>query len=108
MPRRSHDEGSDLPVPRLTDAYLETLIVHEDYYHYPGTRVTVCCLVVENGFSITGEAVCANPNQFDFTAGKRQARRNTLKRLKEYEHYLLRQRLYETGRVEGGKHHDPE
>lgn len=98
--------GQDLPVPRLTDAYIEALIVHEDYYRFPGTRVTVCCLVLKNGYEMTGEAVCANPNLFDPEIGKRQARKNTLKRVKDREQYLLRQRLYEVGRLEGGETHD--
>ncbi len=106
MNEKTPPAGYDLPVPRLTDAYIEALIVHEDYYRFPGTRVTVCCFVLVNGFEITGEAVCANPDLFDLETGKRRARKNTLKRVKDREQYLLRQRLYEAGRLDGGEPHD--
>lgn len=82
-------------IPYLTYKYLETLVLKEDYHHFPGTRVTICCLVVKNGYSITENVVCANRALFDETIGRQQARRKAMKRLMDLEHYLLRQRLHE-------------
>lgn len=106
MSESTRTEGKDLVVPRLTDAYLESLIVQESYYQFPGTRLTVCCMVLTNGWELSGEAACANPDQFDPEVGKRQARKNTLKRVKAREQYLLRQRMFEAGILEGGKQDD--
>lgn len=100
------DGERDLPVPRLTDAYVESLIVHEDYHQFPGTRLTVCCVVLSNGWELSGEAACADPKQFDPETGRRRARKNTLKRVKLREQYLLRQRMFEAGILEGGKQND--
>lgn len=82
-------------IPRLTYPYLETLIVTEDYHHFPGTGTTVCCIKSKNGFVITTDASCGSANHFDFEVGKQKARRKAMKRLMELEQYLLRQRLYE-------------
>lgn len=98
--------GRELPVPRLTDDYLESMIVHEDYHQFPQTRLTVCCLVLRNGWELSGEAACANPQQFDPQIGRRQARKNALKRVKSREQYLLRQRLFEAGILHGGTNND--
>lgn len=88
--------------PQLNDEYLESLITHEDYHHFPQTGVTVCCLVVKNGYSVTDEAVCANVATFDPDVGKRRARRNALNELLRMEHYLLRQRIYEDSLKQAG------
>jgi hypothetical protein len=81
--------------PRLTTAYLETLLVFEDYHHFPGTRVTVCCLKVVNDQTMVGVSTCGESARFDITEGRKVARRNALAALKDSENYLLRQRLYE-------------
>lgn len=82
--------------PHLNHEYLETIIAHEDYHHFPKTGVTVCCLVAVNGYSVTEEAVCANTASFDPAVGNRRARRKALDELLKLEYYLLRQRLYES------------
>lgn len=81
--------------PRLTPAYLESLIVSEDYHHFTGTRVTVCCLQVKNDQSMVGVAICGEPSRFDNTQGRTVARQHAMAKLKAAETYLLRQRLYE-------------
>lgn len=95
-------------VPRLTLSYLETLIERELYHHFSGTGVTVCCLVVANRYTITEHAVCANPQQFDLTKGQAQARRKAINALMEREQYLLRQRLYESGRTHEEYYNGPD
>jgi len=82
--------------PHLTYEYLEALIAHEGYHHFPNTGVTVCCLSVKNGYSVTESVVCANRAAFDETTGNRRSRRKALETLMGLEYYLLRQRLYES------------
>lgn len=99
------EDEKRLVIPRLSYPYLETLIVREDYHHFADTGVTVCCLVVTNGYSVTADAVCANTALFDPDTGRLRARRKALKRLMELEHYLLRQRLFDAGRYSEGRGH---
>ena len=75
------------------------MIVHEDHHHFPQTGVTVYCLVVKNGYSVTEEAVCANTANFDPEVGKRRARRKAIDALLKLEYYLLRQRIYENDKT---------
>ena len=81
--------------PRLTPAYLESLILSEDYHHFKGTRVTVCCLKVKNDQSMVGVSICGESSRFDIAEGRRIARGHAITKLKDAETYLLRQRLYE-------------
>lgn len=82
-------------LPHLTYDYLETLISNEGYHHFPNTGVTVCCLSVKNGYSVTESVVCANQAAFNEAVGTRRARRKAMEVLMGLEYYLLRQRLYE-------------
>ena len=45
-------------------------IVREQYYVFPGTTVTVCCLTLRNGFHVTAEGACIDPNMFDEEKGR--------------------------------------
>ena len=45
-------------------------IVKEQYYVFPGTTVTVCCLTLRNGFFVTGNGACVDPNMFDEEKGR--------------------------------------
>ena len=102
----STSETEGLIAPRVTPEYLESLVVDEQYHRVPNTGVTHCCLVVQNGYAFTGEAFCANLNQYDFELGKRRARKRALEHLLTHEQYLLRQRLYEAGRLSKGPSHE--
>lgn len=49
-------------------------IVDDAYYHFLGTTVTVCCLTLQNGFTVIGQSACANVNNFDEQLGRDLAR----------------------------------
>jgi len=63
----SHDEkaieteiqAKGLTAPRLTPALIDAEIKSEDYHVFGGTALTVCCLTLQNGFTVTGESACA-------------------------------------------------
>lgn len=84
-----------LVYPRLTPDYLESLVLEENYHHFPNSRVTVCCLTVANGHEIVGIAICGEKDRFDNTTGRRIAREKALSSLMELERYLMRQRLHD-------------
>jgi len=43
------------------------------FHHFPDTTVTVCCLVLNNGFTTIGKSACANPDNFDKKLGEELA-----------------------------------
>lgn len=62
--------------------------------------LTFCVLVLENGFTITGQSACASPENFDAELGRKIARANAVNEIWQLEGYLLRELLAEDARRE--------
>jgi hypothetical protein len=88
-----------LTAPRVTPARIDAVIVAEDYHVFPGTMLTVCCLTLANGFTVTGESACASPANFDAEIGRKIARGHARDKIWALEGYLLKQSLSETAKV---------
>jgi hypothetical protein len=58
-----------------------------------GTTLTVCCLKLRNGFTVTGESAAASPENFDVELGKKIARSNARDKIWVLEGYALREKL---------------
>lgn len=86
-------QAKGLVAPRLTPDVIDATIVSEDYYVFPGTTLTVCCLKLRNGFTVTGESACASPDNFDREIGKKISRQNAREKIWALEGYALRERL---------------
>ena len=84
-----------LDAPRLTPASIDATIMGEQYHVFPGTTLTVCCLHLRNGFTVTGESACASPENFDPEIGRKIARQNAREKIWGLEGYLLREKLHE-------------
>lgn len=59
--------------------------------------LTICVLVLRNGFTVTGESACASPENFDAEIGRKIARDNAVQKIWLLEGYLLKQNLYVNG-----------
>lgn len=57
--------------------------------------LTICVLVLRNGFTVTGESACASPENFDAEIGRKIARDNAVQKIWPLEGYLLKQHLYQ-------------
>jgi hypothetical protein len=88
-----HDKG--LTAPRLTPDAIDSVIVGEQYHVFDGTTLTVCCLELKNGFTVTGESASTSPQNFDKDIGRKIARKNAREKIWPLEGYLLRQRISE-------------
>lgn len=56
-------------------------IVNEQYYVFPGTTMTVCCLTLstsEGGVSVVGYGDCIDPNEFDAKKGRDAAKKRAV------------------------------
>lgn len=62
----------------------------------PGSCLTVCCMTLANGFTVTGESACASPANFDEEIGKKIAFEQARNKIWTLEGYLLKQKLHET------------
>ena len=84
-----------LNAPRLTPADIDATIVAEQYHVFDGTTLTVCCLHLKNGFTVTGESAAVSPENFDAELGRQIARTHARSKIWPLEWYRLRQHLYE-------------
>lgn len=86
-------QAKGLTAPRVTPQRIEEVQVVEQYYKFPGTTVTVCCLTLKNGFTVVGESACASPENFDEELGRKIALKNAQDKIWALEGYALRERL---------------
>lgn len=87
-------QAKDLNAPRISPDDLDAKIAGEMYHVFPGTTLTVCCLVLENGFTVTGESAAVSPENFDAEIGQKIARAEARDKIWQLEGYLLRERLH--------------
>lgn len=85
-----------LTAPRITPDDVENNIVSEHFFTAaqgscaaaPQQPISVsldlltfCVLVLENGFTVTGESACASPDNFDAEIGRKIARQNAVSKI---------------------------
>ncbi|MFC6414251.1 Gp49 family protein [Massilia varians] len=56
--------------------------------------LTFCVLVLQNGFTVTGESACASPENFDAEIGRKIARDNAINKVWPLMGYQLRDELH--------------
>ena len=98
--------------PRVTLANIEARIVGENYFtagdaaialgqpnHTSLHLLTLCVLILDNGFTVTGESACASPENFNAQFGRELARKHAVEKVWTLEAYLLRERLHAATRA---------
>lgn len=107
-------QAKGLTAPRITPADIEANIASEHYFtaqqgvvgaaastgelvgdgsHNPLNLLTFCVLVLQNGFTVTGESACASPENFDAELGKKIARQSAINKVWPLMGYELRSKL---------------
>jgi len=84
-----------LNAPRLNPQLIADQILTEQYYVFPGTVMTICCLTLQNGFNVVGTSAPASPENFNEEIGKRIARSKAVEQIWQLEGYLLKTKLKE-------------
>lgn len=111
--------------PRVTLQAIEDNIVAENYFTAmhgalaaaaaPGTEgseatapvpeglrlLTYCVLTLKNGFTVTGQSACADPNNFEEEIGKKIARGDAIRQVWPLMGYELRSRLANLDNISG-------
>ncbi len=86
-------QAKGLTAPRLTPELIDAKIAGEDFYVFSGSQLTVCCLTLKNGFTVTGESACVSPANFNAELGRKIARGHARDKIWALEGYLLREKL---------------
>lgn len=93
-----------LTAPRVTPQMIEDAIAAEYTFtadkattgcpQVPALKLlTICVLVLKNGFTVTGESACASPENFDAELGAKIARDHAKQKIWALEGYALRCKL---------------
>lgn len=61
----------------------------------PLELLTFCVIVLQNGFTVTGESACASPENFDEEVGRTAAYRNARNKIWPLMGYHLKQKLHD-------------
>jgi len=93
LEKEIQDKG--LTAARLTPDLIDATIAKEQFHVFENSQLTVCCLTLTNGFTVTGESACASPENFDEDVGRRISRDNARNKIWALEGYLLKQSLFE-------------
>ena len=67
---------------------LVDVIKDTSYHVFPHTTLTVVCVTLKNGFTITGESACVDPVNFDKAIGEKYALENAIQKLWSLEGHL--------------------
>ncbi|MDC7806418.1 Gp49 family protein [Luteimonas sp BLCC-B24] len=108
-------QAKGLTAPRVTPADIEAAIAGEHYFTAgdgfagaaaltveeggtiappaPLDLLTFCVLVLDNGFTVTGESACASPENFDAELGRKIARQNAVAKIWPLLGFRLRDSL---------------
>lgn len=67
----------------------------EDHEGTPLALLTLCVLVLRNGFTVTGESACPSPENFDPEIGRKIARQNAEQKIWPLMGYALKEQLFQ-------------
>ena len=87
-------QEKNLNAPRLTPDLIDSKISSFDFHVFPHSCLTVCCMTLENGFTVTGESACASPENFNEEIGQKIAKENARNKIWMLEGYLLKDNLH--------------
>jgi hypothetical protein len=97
-------KSKGLTAPRVTPQDIEANIAAEYCFtaaqatqgcpqHESLGLLTLCVIVLKNGFTVTGESACASPENFNAEIGQKIARENAKQKMWPLMGYALRERL---------------
>jgi hypothetical protein len=81
---------------RVTLDYMISRIKDEEYlYPHAIPHLTICVLLIDNGFALLGKSAPADPENFDEELGRKFAKEDAMRQMWMLEAYLLREQLFQ-------------
>ena len=87
------------PAPRVTKEQMEARIVRTEFYPV-GETVTICNIVLDNGYSVRGESACVNPANYNKEIGERVAHDQAFNKLWPLFGFLLAEQNFTAPQVQ--------
>lgn len=88
------------PAARVTPEYIESRIQKKEFAVVDGT-LTICTLILDNGFKVSGVSGCAKPENFNKEIGERYAYDAAFRQLWPLFGFLLCEAGYNAGQERG-------
>lgn len=87
------DDGCYGTIMRMTSSHdkLYNPVIHTNKNPLP--LLTLCVLVLNNGFTVVGKSACASPENFNADIGRRLAREDAIRQMWPLLGYELRTKL---------------
>ena len=82
------------PHEKVTKEGIESRILKTDYLVLPNSTVTLCNIVLDNGYSVRGESACVDSRNFNMEIGQNLAYKDAFSKLWALEGYLLAERRF--------------
>lgn len=79
---------------KLIPQDLEAAIAAEYYHQFSGTTITVCALVLRNGYVVVGESTPTDSSAYNHEKGKQVARSHAFSKMWPLLGYQMREDLY--------------
>lgn len=81
---------------RVTLEFIKSQVVDKEFYWpYLAPHLTICVILLANGFTVTGESAPADPNNYDEDVGRKFAEENALAKCWPLYGFLLREDLHQ-------------
>jgi hypothetical protein len=95
------------PGEKVTKEYMESRIKHVTYLHHSASlpTLTVCAIILDNGYHVLGESACVDPINFDPKIGQSLAYQNAFNKLWPLFGFLLAECRYNATKA-GVVNHD--
>lgn len=91
-----NEASASAPSPvKITQANVDAACTAVEYMVMPGSRLTVCCLTLRNGFQVVGWSACVDPANFNEQKGQQIALDMAKDKVWELEAYLLREQFHQ-------------
>jgi hypothetical protein len=87
-------EEKGLNAPRISLEHVNSLISIVEYHVFANSTLTVCCITLDNGFTVTGESACASYENYNKQLGEKIAYEKAKSKIWMLEGYLLKDKLH--------------
>lgn len=90
------NDAVELPTRnRITEEHVDACIYRKEFYVFHGSKVTVCCLTLQNGFKVLGSSACVDPKNFNKEKGEEIAFNKARAKIYDLEGYILQEQMYQ-------------
>ena len=83
---------------RVSKEGIEKRIKDVEYHVLPSTTITICRIIMVNGYGVLGQSACVDPANFDAAVGRKFSYEDAFDKIWALEGYLLAEKVYRDSR----------